>query len=54
MADNKNVMIYGEMIEGKLGAITKELLGGGRKLADELGEELCAVFIGDHIYRTGP
>jgi len=49
MADDKNVMIYGEMIEGKLGAITKELLGGGRKLADELGEELYAVFIGNHI-----
>jgi len=49
MADDKNVMIYGEMIDGKLGTITKELLGGGRKLANELGEELFAVFIGDHI-----
>lgn len=49
MADYKNVMIYGEIVEGKLGAITKELLGGGRKLADELGEEICAVFMGDHI-----
>jgi len=49
MADSKNVMIFGEIVEGKLGAITKELLGGGRKLADELSEVLCAVFIGDHI-----
>ena len=38
MANYKNVMIFGEIIEGKLGAITKELLGGGRKLADDLGE----------------
>ena len=49
MAHDKNVIIFGEIIEGKLAAITKELLGGGRKLANELGEELCAVFIGDHI-----
>jgi len=49
MPDYKNVMVFGEITEGKLGAITKELLGGGRKLADDLGEELCAVFIGDHI-----
>ena len=26
--------------DGKIAAITKELLGGARKLADELGEEL--------------
>jgi electron transfer flavoprotein alpha subunit len=49
MAEYKNVMIYGEIVEGKLGAITKELLGGGRKLADELGEGLSAVFMGDHV-----
>ena len=40
MAENKGVMVCGEASEGKLAAITKELLGGGRTLADALGEEL--------------
>ncbi|UCG67130.1 MAG: electron transfer flavoprotein subunit alpha/FixB family protein [Deltaproteobacteria bacterium] len=49
MADYKNVMIFGEIVEGKLASITKELLGGGRKLADELGEELHAVLLGHGV-----
>ncbi len=49
MADNKGVMIYGEVIEGKLAAITTELLGCGRKLADDLGQELSAVLAGSDI-----
>jgi len=43
VADNKGVMIIGEIVEGKLAPITTELLGGGRKLADALGEDLSAV-----------
>jgi len=42
-------MIYGEVTEGKLAAITTELLGCGRKLADDLGEELCAALIGSDV-----
>ncbi len=49
MADYKHVMIYGEITDGRIAAITKELLGGARKLADELGEELRIFFIGDDI-----
>lgn len=49
MADNKGVMIYGEIREGKLEAITAELLGCGRKLADNLGQELIAVLVGSGI-----
>jgi electron transfer flavoprotein alpha subunit len=49
MADYKHVMIYGEIADGKIAATTKELLGGARKLADELGEELRIFFIGDEI-----
>ncbi len=45
----KNVMIFGEITDGKLIGITKELLGCGRRLADELGEELCVVLIGSGI-----
>jgi len=42
-------MIYGEVTEGKLAVITSELLGCGRKLADDLGEELCAALIGSDV-----
>jgi electron transfer flavoprotein alpha subunit len=46
MTDHKGVMIFCEVAEGKLAAITAELLGCGRKLADDLGQELCAVLVG--------
>ncbi len=49
MAENKGVMVCGEIIEGKLAAITTELLGGGRKLADALGKELSLVLMGSGI-----
>ncbi|GAH72540.1 unnamed protein product, partial [marine sediment metagenome] len=42
MAEYKGVMIYGEVTEGKLASIATELLGCGRKLADDLGQELYA------------
>ena len=49
MADNKGVLICGDITEGKLAAITTELLGCGRKLADSLGEELSAVLLGSGV-----
>ncbi len=49
MAEYKGVMIYCEVTEGKLAAITTELLGCGRKLANDLGEELCAALIGSDV-----
>ncbi|MDD4876067.1 MAG: electron transfer flavoprotein subunit alpha/FixB family protein [Dehalococcoidales bacterium] len=49
MADYKGVMVYGESTDGKLAAITTELLGCGRKLADDLGQELYAVILGSDI-----
>ena len=52
MAEYKGVMIYGEVTEGKLAAIATELLGCGRKLANDLGQELCAVLAGSDI--SGP
>lgn len=51
MADHKGIMIFGEMIEGKLGSITKELLGGGSRLSNALGEELYVVLIGSNVSR---
>ena len=49
MADYKGVLAYCEVSEGKLAAIATEMLGCGRKLADELGEELSAVLVGSGI-----
>jgi len=49
MTDDRHVMIYGELTEGGLASITKELLSGGEKLADNLGEELHVLFVGDGI-----
>ena len=49
MADNKGVMIFTEIIDGKLAPIAKELLGAGRKLANDLGEELSALVAGTGV-----
>jgi electron transfer flavoprotein alpha subunit len=49
MADNKGVMIFIELVDGKLSAIAKELLGAGRKLANEFKEELSAVAAGSGV-----
>ncbi len=49
MADNKGVMIIGEVNEGNLSSISTELLGCGRKLADELGQELSTLLIGSEV-----
>ena len=44
--DSKGVLVCGEIVDGKLAPVTTELLGAGRKLADELGEELSALLLG--------
>lgn len=49
MPDNSGVMIVAEVGDGKLAPIAAELLGAGRKLADDLGEELGALIIGSGI-----
>ncbi len=45
MANHKGVLVCGEIAGGKLAPITIELLGVGRKLANELGEELSALLM---------
>ena len=54
MADDKGVMILAETADGKLAAIAAELLGAGRKLADDLGEELSAVLVGSDVSGLAP
>lgn len=49
----KGVLIYGEIAEGKLAPITIELLGIGRKLANELGEELSILLMGSKTGALG-
>jgi electron transfer flavoprotein alpha subunit len=46
MDRHKGVLVCGEIAEGKLAPITIELLGVGRKLADELGEDLSILLMG--------
>src|SRR6266581_8142473 len=46
MPDQQGVLVVAEMSEGALAPISPELLGVGRRLADELGRGLGAVLIG--------
>ena len=46
MDNHKGVLVCGEIAEGKLAPITIELLGVGRKLANELGEDLSTLLMG--------
>jgi electron transfer flavoprotein alpha subunit len=49
MSEYSGVMIFGEAKEGRLAAVTTELLGCGRRLADELGQELSCLLVGSDI-----
>jgi electron transfer flavoprotein alpha subunit len=46
MAEFNGVLVFGETIDGKLTSITTEILGAGRRLADELQESLSCVLPG--------
>jgi electron transfer flavoprotein alpha subunit len=46
MDTNKGALVCAEVIEGKLAPITMELLGTGRKLANELGQEVSVLLMG--------
>jgi electron transfer flavoprotein alpha subunit len=45
----KDVWIFAEQKDGKIQSITYELLGEGRKLADQLKMKLCAVLLGHQV-----
>jgi electron transfer flavoprotein alpha subunit len=49
MADYKNVGVFCEVKDGKLTGISAEALGIGRKLADDLGQSLVAILIGNQV-----
>ncbi|MDI6775462.1 MAG: electron transfer flavoprotein subunit alpha [Verrucomicrobiota bacterium] len=45
----RDVWVLVEQIDGAIQAVTFELLGEGRKLADALGMKLCAVLLGSNV-----
>jgi electron transfer flavoprotein alpha subunit len=53
MARNSAVLICGEQEEGKITAITKELLGAGKILSEKLNGKLSALIIGSGIQDSG-
>jgi len=48
----KDVWVFAEQFDGHIESITHELLGEGRKLADDLGVPLCAILIGSDIEKA--
>ncbi len=53
MDDHKGVLVCGEIANGKLAPVTIELLGTGRKLADELGGGLSTLLMGSKASGLG-
>lgn len=49
MAEFKGVLVLGERQDSRLDPVTLELLGGGKKLAQELGEKLSLAIVGDGV-----
>ncbi|MFP3897724.1 MAG: electron transfer flavoprotein subunit alpha/FixB family protein [Dehalococcoidia bacterium] len=49
MAEYKGVLVFGELADAKLASITTELLGCGRKLADDLKEEIACLLASDTV-----
>lgn len=45
----KGVWVYIEQAEGHIRNVSLELLGEGRKLADQMGQELAGVLIGNNV-----
>ncbi len=49
MSDARNVWVFIEIVRGKIKGVSLELLGQGRKMADDLGEKLVAIIPGNEI-----
>jgi electron transfer flavoprotein alpha subunit len=48
-SDYKDVWVFAEQNDGHIESVTYELLGEGRKLADDLEMSLCAVLLGSDV-----
>jgi len=49
IADYKGVWVFAEQREGELQKVSLEILGEGRRIADELGVKLTALLLGNNI-----
>lgn len=49
MADNQGVLICGEVVEGRITTVTKELINTGRRLGDDLNQPSSVLLIGKDI-----
>ena len=49
IADYRGVWVFAEQREGELQKVSLELLGEGRRIADELGVKLTALLLGNNI-----
>ena len=53
MAEARGVLVLGELAGGELASVSQELLAAGRKIADDLGEELTLALLGATIEGAG-
>lgn len=49
LSQYKNVWVFAEQRQEKIMPVVIELLGEGRKLADEVGTKLCAILLGNNV-----
>ena len=49
LAEFKNVWVFCEQRQGKMMPTSFELISEGRKLANELGVNLCGLLLGDNV-----
>lgn len=49
LSSYKGVWVFAEQREGKLMNVAMELLGEGKKLAKDIGTEVCAILCGEHV-----
>ncbi len=49
MAEAQGILVLGDSAENELSSVSKELLAAGRRLADDLGEELAIALLGDTL-----
>jgi electron transfer flavoprotein alpha subunit len=52
MSNRQGVTVFGEASDSKLTPISLELLGIGRTIADQMHQDLTALFVGDGISRS--
>jgi len=53
LGEYRDVWVFAEQSNGEIESVTYELLGEGRKLADDLEMSLCAVLLGSNIGEKG-